>query len=200
MAKSIFFKELEKKINKDIDMVKKAAAKALNSSARKARTAVAKQEAKVLQFKSKKFKKAIQITRATKDNLEAVISFPDTASEPMKDGKKYLMIPLKKGLKDFGQTEIKRDLAIPLLKYANENPHRKKKRVAEPHAFFKLQSGKTGQELIAVRQKNDREKMHWLFAGRKGEDCDFAATVDKVANANLKKDFDRELAKMIEKS
>ena len=196
-----FAKVLDKEIKSQVKDVQKAAAKALNASARKARTAVANQESKTLQFKSKRFKNAIKIQKATRDNLNVTISFPNTASEVERDGKEHLMIPLKSGLKKIGYSKdnIVKGLAPTLLKYANSHPMKTAKRVSNPNAFFKLKSSKTGQDLIAARDKNDRKKMNWLFAGRPGKEPDFLGTVQKTVDKNLNKDFERELKKITDK-
>lgn len=205
MAKTITFdqfnKELLKIVQKEYDNVKRAAAKALNSSARKARTEIAKAEQKTLAFKSKKFKKSIKIEKASKDNLQAVLKIPNTASEVEKDGKTYLMIPSKKGLGNIGYSkeQIKKNLATDLLKYANEHPFKTVRHTTTPHPFFKppnFKVGKTGQVLIAARNKDKRKDMDWLYAGREGKEPDFDKIVNDTVNKNLEKDFTRELNKL----
>lgn len=194
-------KVLEKELNKDINAIKTAAMRALNASARKSRTAVARQEAKTLKFKSKRFAKSIKIKKATKDNLCATVSFPDDASEPVREGKTYLMIPLKSGLKKIGigKSEIEKNMAQPMLKYSESHPRKSKSKVSDPHAFFKLKSKKTGQEMIAVRNQENRKNMNWLFAGCEGKNPDFAKTVKETMDKNLEKDFERELKKLVSK-
>lgn len=190
-------KMLEKELQKDVKAIKTAAMRAINSSARKSRTAVAKQEAKTLHWKSKAFVKSIKIEKATRENLMATVKFPDNASEVDKKGQTYLMVPVKSGLKKIGigKSEIEKDMARPMLKYAESHPLKTSKNVSNPHAFFKLTSKKTGQEMIAVRNTDDRSKMNWLFAGRKGKNPDFVGTVKKTMDKHLEKDFERELAK-----
>lgn len=195
-------KELEKQLKKDVDNVKKAAAKALNASARKARTAIAKQEAKTLGFKTKRFAKSIKINKAQKNNLNAGLVIPNNASEVQKDGKNYLMIPIKGYLKKIGypKDQITRGMANHLLTYANANPRRTKKIVENPHPFFKIFSDKTKQWFIAARQQENRKKMNWLYVGKEGKEPDFLGTIKKVVNENLEKDFERELKKAIDKN
>ena len=201
MGKSLFFEQLNKKIHKDIEMVTRSAAKALNATALKARNAVAKEEEKILQFKSKKFKKSIHIQKATKDKLEAVITWPDKASEVNHNGKTYLMIPLKKGLKNIGYSEnqITRGLAVDLLKYAHENPKRRQRRVENPHAFFNITIPRTGQQTIAARKKENRKEMNWLYAGREGKEPDYESITQKIKDKHLEKDFTRIFNKELEK-
>lgn len=200
MAKSFFF-ELNKKINKDIEMVKRSAAKALNATALKARNAVAKEEEKTLKFKSKRFKKSIYIQKASKDKLEAVLKWPDQASEVNHEGKTYLMIPLKKGLKNIGYSgnQIKRGLAIELLKYAHSNPKRTQRRVENPQAFMKITIPRTGQLAITARKKENRKEMNWLYAGREGKEPDYEEITQKIKDKYLEKDFMRIFNKEMEK-
>lgn len=200
MGKSFFF-ELNKKITKDIETITKSAAKALNATALKARNAVAKEEEKILKFKSKKFKKEIHIQKATKDNLKAVITWPDKASEVNDNGTTYLMIPSKKGLKDagFSENQIKRGFAVELLKYAHENPKRRKRRVEDPHAFFKITIPRTGQKAIAARKKENRKEMNWLYTGREGKEPDYEKIAEKIKDKHLLNDFNRIFTKELEK-
>ena len=190
-------KTLDKQVQKDIKAIKTAAMRALNKAAQKSRTAVANQESKTLKYKSKSFKRAIKIKKATRENLESTISFPDNASEPVRDGKTYLMIPIKGGLKKNGYSKdsITKNMAQSLLKYSEANPKKTTGHTNDPKAFFKLKSSKTGQEMIAARNANDRSKMNWLFAGREGKNPDFMKTVKDTMDKNLEKDFERELKK-----
>lgn len=196
-----FAKVLDKEINNQVKDVQKAAAKALNSSARKARTAVAKLEAKTLGFKTKRFAKAIEIKKATKDDLNATVSFPNNASEVQNNGKTYLMIPIKGNLKKigYGEDDIKRGMANDLLKYAHEHPKRTKKKVEKPQPFFKLKNDKN-QFFISARKEDNRKKMNWFYVGKEGHEPDFVGIVQKTVNENLEKDFERELKKAIDKN
>lgn len=192
-------KELLKVTNKEIDNVKKAMAKAANSTARKIRTEIVKQEKKILKFKNpKRFKNAIKITKATKDNPTAQIKIPDNANEIHQNGKTYLMIPAKSYLKKIGiaPENITKNTAASLLHYAGTHPFKTRRHTTEPKAFFKLESSKTGQKLISARKKESRNKMNWFFAGREGKDLDFEKIIKDVADKNLEKDFERELNKL----
>lgn len=208
MTKTISFnqfgKELEKMIKKDVDNVKRAAAKALNLSARKARTEIAKAEQRQLGFKSKNFKKHIKIEKASKNNLCATLNIPNSASEVTKDGKTFLMIPSKKGLGNIGYSkdQIKKNLASDLLKYADEHPFKTAGHTTTPQPFFKppnFKSSKTGQVLIASRNKEKRKDMDWLYVGREGKEPDFDKIASDAMNKNLEKDFERELNKLTKK-
>lgn len=193
-------KVLEKELEKEVNDVKKAAVKALNSSARKARTAVARLEAKTLGFKSKKFAKKIEIKKATANDLNATVSFPNNASEVNKDGKTYLMIPIKGYLKRIGYDadSITRGLANTLLTYANAHPKKTQKSVSKPSPFFKLMNSKK-QFFISARKEDERKKMNWFYVGKEGKEPDFEGIVKKTADENLEKDFERELKKITDK-
>lgn len=203
--KTVSLKDSGKALEKQIKEIKKdvssAAARALNSSARKSRTAVANLEAKTLGFKSKRFKKAIHVEKATRDNLEAKVIFPDEASEVSHDGKTFLMIPIKGYLKKVGipKASIKKGMANDLLQYSRKNPKKKKGRVKDPQAFFPVYSAKTDQYFITARQKENRKKQNWLYVGRVGKNPDFEAIVNKTVSEHLEEDFERELKKIMEK-
>ena len=73
--------------------------------------------------------------------------------------------------------------------------------VANPKAIL-LESKKTGQTLIARRNKENRKQMDWLYVGIPVADVkkkwDFDEIVRKTDDRNLEKEFSKELKRAME--
>lgn len=198
-----FAKTLEKQLKKDIDSVKRAAARAANLSARKARTEIARQAKKLTQIEDqKKYKKSIKIEKATKNNPIAIMSIPDKGSEIEHNGKTFLMIPSKKGISDYGLNyeKLTKQTGSNLLKYSHKFPKKTKAHTNSPKPFLNIKVARTGQMAIAARKKDNRKKMNWLYLGKEGKNPDYMQIIKDVSKKNLEKDFNRELEKIIKKN
>lgn len=205
-------KTLEKELQKDIKQTKFAASKALNNVAFKARTNLITSYQHNFVVRNTNLPKATTVKKATKENLVAEIEFPkdwmyiNTVGGDKKSEKsKVLMVPIKGGdLKDFRTSsgKIKQgQRPASLLKYHNAHPEKKRKNVENPKAFL-MESQKTGQTLIARRNKDNRKQMDWLYVGvpvaNVKKKWDFNAIVQKTADRNLSKEFEKEFQKAME--
>ena len=205
-------KTLEKALQKDIKQVKFAASKALNNVAFKARTNLITAYQHNFVVRNTNLPKATTVKKATKENLVAEIEFPkdwmyiNTVGGDKKSEKsKVLMVPIKGGdLKDYRTSsgKIKQgQRPASLLKYHNAHPEKKRKNVENPKAFL-IDSKKTGQTLIARRNKDNRKQMDWLYVGvpvaNVKKKWDFNAIVQKTADRNLSKEFEKEFQKAME--
>ena len=205
-------KTLEKELQKDIKQTKFAASKALNNVAFKARTNLITAYQHNFVVRNTNLPKATTVKKATKENLVAEIEFPkdwmyiNTVGGDKKSEKsKMLMVPIKGGdLKDYRTSsgKIKQgQRPASLLKYHNAHPEKKRKNVENPKAFL-MESQKTGQTLIARRNKDNRKQMDWLYVGvpvaNVKKKWDFNAIVQKTADRNLSKEFEKEFQKAME--
>ena len=205
-------KTLEKELQKDIKQTKFAASKALNNVAFKARTNLITSYQHNFVVRNTNLPKATTVKKATKENLVAEIEFPkdwmyiNTVGGDKKSEKsKVLMVPIKGGdLKDYRTSsgKIKQgQRPASLLKYHNAHPEKKRKNVENPKAFL-MESQKTGQTLIARRNKDNRKQMDWLYVGvpvaNIKKKWDFNAIVQKTADRNLSKEFEKEFQKAME--
>ena len=205
-------KTLEKELQKDIKQTKFAASKALNNVAFKARTNLITSYQHNFVVRNTNLPKATTVKKATKENLVAEIEFPkdwmyiNTVGGDKKSEKsKVLMVPIKGGdLKDYRTSsgKIKQgQRPASLLKYHNAHPEKKRKNVENPKAFL-MESQKTGQTLIARRNKDNRKQMDWLYVGvpvaNVKKKWDFNAIVQKTADRNLSKEFEKEFQKAME--
>ena len=205
-------KTLEKELQKDIKQTKFAASKALNNVAFKARTNLITSYQHNFVVRNTNLPKATTVKKVTKENLVAEIDFPkdwmyiNTVGGDKKSEKsKVLMVPIKGGdLKDFRTSsgKIKQgQRPASLLKYHNAHPEKKRKNVENPKAFL-MESQKTGQTLIARRNKDNRKQMDWLYVGvpvaNVKKKWDFNAIVQKTADRNLSKEFEKEFQKAME--
>mgnify|MGYP003495020082 FL=1 len=180
-------KVLEKEIRKDLKQVKFAASVALNNTAFKARSNLIDEYNKSFTVRNTNLPKAVTVEKATKEKLQAKVSFPkDWMYINAKGGKKepehskVLMVPLKNGgLKDYRTQSGKiKQSKKPgnLLKYADSHPLKTRAHVANPHPF--VMNNKNGQTMIAVRDKANRKELKFLYVG--------------VPTANVKKRWDFE--------
>lgn len=205
-------KTLEKELQKDVKQTKFAASKALNNVAFKARTNLITAYQHNFVVRNTNLPKATTVKKATKENLVAEIEFPkdwmyiNTVGGDKKSEKsKVLMVPIKGGdLKDYRTLsgKIKQgQRPASLLKYHNAHPEKKRKNVENPKAFL-IDSKKTGQTLIARRNKDNRKQMDWLYVGvpvaNVKKKWDFNAIVQKTADRNLFKEFEKEFQKAME--
>jgi hypothetical protein len=205
-------KTLEKEIKKEIKQVKFAASVALNNVAFKARSNLIDEYKKSFTVRNTNLPKAVTVKKATKEKLTAEVSFPkdwmyiNTVGGDKKSEKsKVLMVPIKGGdLKDYRTSsgKIKQgQRPAGLLKYHNAHPEKKRQNVANPKAFL-MESQKTGQTLIARRNKDNRKQMDWLYVGvpvaNVKKKWDFNAIVQKTADRNLSKEFEKEFQKAME--
>jgi hypothetical protein len=204
-------KVLENEMNKNVNQVKFAAMKSLNSVAFKARENLISEYKESFIVRNTNLPKAVSIKKATKENLTAEVLFPkDWMYINTKGGKKepeqskVLMVPLKNGdLKDFRMSSGKiKQSKKPgaLLKYADAHPKKTKGHVANPHPF--LLSNKKGQPLIAVRDTYDRSRMKWLYVGVPVAEVkkrwDFEQIVHETAEKELPKEFEKQLKHALE--
>lgn len=204
-------KTLEKEIQKEVKQTKYAAMKALNNVAFKARTNLITAYNHSFIVRNSNLPKAVAVKKATKENLQAEVSFPkDWMYINVKGGKKepehskVLMVPLKNGgLKDYRTQsgkikQTKRPAS--LLNYADTHPKKTKAHVATPHPF--VMRNKKGQTMIAVRDKANRKDMKFLYVGvpvaNVKKRWDFENIVKKTAERNLPKEFEKEFKKAME--
>lgn len=205
-----FMKVLEKEIKNKQKQVKFAATVALNNTAFKARENLIKEYKESFVVRNTNLPKAVAVKKATKENLQAEVSFPkDWMYINTKGGKKepehskVLMVPLKNGgLKDYRTQsgKIKQSKKpVNLLKYADTHPFKTKAHVATPHPF--VLENKKGQTMIAVRDKENRKDMKFLYVGVPTADVkkrwDFEKIVKDTADKELEKEFDAALEKAL---
>ena len=203
-----FMKVLEKEIKNKQKQVKFAATVALNNTAFKARENLIKEYKESFVVRNTNLPKAVAVKKATKENLQAEVSFPkDWMYINTKGGKKepehskVLMVPIKNGgLKDYRTQsgKIKQSKKpVNLLKYADTHPFKTKAHVATPHPF--VLENKKGQTMIAVRDKENRKDMKFLYVGVPTADVkkrwDFEKIVQDTAAKELPKMFDEALKK-----
>lgn len=203
-----FMKVLEKEIKNKQKQVKFAATVALNNTAFKARENLIKEYKESFVVRNTNLPKAVAVKKATKENLQAEVSFPkDWMYINTKGGKKepehskVLMVPIKNGgLKDYRTQsgKIKQSKKpVNLLKYADTHPFKTKAHVATPHPF--VLENKKGQTMIAVRDKENRKDMKFLYVGVPTADVkkrwDFEKIVKDTADKELPKEFDAALKK-----
>lgn len=205
-----FMKVLEKEIKNKQKQVKFAATVALNNTAFKARENLIKEYKESFVVRNTNLPKAVAVKKATKENLQAEVSFPkDWMYINTKGGKKepehskVLMVPIKNGgLKDYRTQsgKIKQSKKpVNLLKYADTHPFKTKAHVAIPHPF--VLENKKGQTMIAVRDKENRKDMKFLYVGVPTADVkkrwDFEKIVKDTAEKELEKEFDAALEKAL---
>lgn len=205
-----FMKVLEKEIKNKQKQVKFAATVALNNTAFKARENLIKEYKESFVVRNTNLPKAVAVKKATKENLQAEVSFPkDWMYINTKGGKKepehskVLMVPIKNGgLKDYRTQSGKiKQSQKPgnLLKYADSHPLKTKAHVATPHPF--VMQNKKGQTMIAVRDKANRKDLKFLYVGVPTADVkkrwDFEKIVQDTAAKELPKMFDEALKKAI---
>lgn len=205
-----FMKVLEKEIKNKQKQVKFAATVALNNTAFKARENLIKEYKESFVVRNTNLPKAVAVKKATKENLQAEVSFPkDWMYINTKGGKKepdhskVLMVPIKNGgLKDYRTQsgKIKQSKKpVNLLKYADTHPFKTKAHVATPHPF--VLENKKGQTMIAVRDKENRKDMKFLYVGVPTADVkkrwDFEKIVKDTADKELEKEFDAALEKAL---
>lgn len=205
-----FMKVLEKEIKNKQKQVKFAATVALNNTAFKARENLIKEYKESFVVRNTNLPKAVAVKKATKENLQAEVSFPkDWMYINTKGGKKepehskVLMVPIKNGgLKDYRTQsgKIKQSKKpVNLLKYADTHPFKTKAHVATPHPF--VLENKKGQTMIAVRDKENRKDMKFLYVGVPTADVkkrwDFEKIVKDTAEKELEKEFDAALEKAL---
>ena len=197
-------KTIEKEVKKDLKQVEYAASVALNNTAFQARANLIDEYNKSFIVRNSNLPKAVTVEKATKEKLVAKVSFPKDwmyinakGGDKKPESAKLLMVPIKGGdLKDFrlSSGKIKRSKKPSgLLKYMDSHPTKKRGRVENPHPFL-ITSKKTGQTLIAVRDKDDRSDMKWLYVGVPVADVkkkwDFDKIVKDTADKELTKNFD----------
>lgn len=203
-------KTLEKEVKKDLKQVKYAASVALNNTAFKARSNLIDEYKKSFTVRNTNLPKAVAVKKATKEKLQAEVSFPkDWMYINAKGGKKepehskVLMVPIKGGgLKDYrtqsGKIKQSKKPAS-LLKYADAHPLKTKAHVATPHPF--VMENKKGQTMIAVRDKANRKNMKFLYVGVPTADVkkrwDFEKIVKDTAEKELEKEFDVAMKKAL---
>lgn len=203
-------KVLEKEIRKDLKQVKFAASVALNNTAFKARSNLIDEYKKSFTVRNTNLPKAVTVEKATKEKLQAKVSFPkDWMYINAKGGKKepehskVLMVPLKNGgLKDYRTQSGKiKQSKKPgnLLKYADSHPLKTRAHVANPHPF--VMNNKKGQTMIAVRDKADRKELKFLYVGVPTADVkkrwDFEKIVQDTAKKELPGQFDAAFKKAL---
>lgn len=205
-------KTLDKEVKKELKQVKYAASVALNNVAFKARENLISEYNKSFVVRNSNLPRAVSVKKATKENLQADISFPKDwmyintkGGEKKSERAKLLMVPIKDGgLKDYRTSsgKIKQSKKpVSLLQYADAHPKKTRGRVANPHAFL-INSKKSGQTLIAVRDKADRGEMKWLYVGVPVGDVkkrwDFEKIVKDTADKELPKEFEKQFKRAME--
>jgi hypothetical protein len=208
-----FGKALEKQIKDCQKQVRYAAMKAVNEVAfKKVKPGLTDEFKNSFVVRNTQLPKHIVIEKATRENPVAKVEFPHdwmylntVGGNKEPENSKVLMVPIKDGgLKDFRTSsgKIKRSMTPgSLLKYADKHPKKTKGSVANPHAFKNIVS-KKGQDLIAIRDKDDRQELKWLYVGvpvaKVMNRWDFQKIVEKIANKELPLEFDKQLKKAIE--
>lgn len=206
-------KVLEKEIRNEVKQTRFAAMKALNEVAFKARGNLIDEYKKSFVVRNTNLPRAITVKKATKENLSAEVAFPKdwmyittVGGDKKPEKSKLLMVPIKDGdLKDYRTSsgKIKQSKKpAALLKYHNAHPDKPKGKgrgkVANPHPFL-ITSKKTGQTLIAVRDKQNRGEMKWLYVGVPVGDVkkrwDFENIVKETAEKELPKEFEKQFKK-----
>lgn len=205
-------KTLDKEVKKELKQVKYAASVALNNVAFKARENLISEYNKSFVVRNSNLPRAVSVKKATKENLQADISFPKdwmyintVGGKKNPERAKVLMVPLKGGgLKDYRTSsgKIKQSKKpASLLQYANAHPTKTKKSVKTPHPFV-LESKKRGQTIIAVRDKANRKKMNWLYVGvpvaEVKKKWDFEKIVKDTADKELPKEFEKQFKRAME--
>lgn len=203
-------KVLEKEIRKDLKQVKFAASVALNNTAFKARSNLIDEYKKSFTVRNTNLPKAVTVEKATKEKLQAKVSFPkDWMYINAKGGKKepehskVLMVPLKNGgLKDYRTQSGKiKQSKKPgnLLKYADSHPLKTRANVANPHPF--VMNNKKDQTMIAVRDKSNRKELKFLYVGVPAANVkkrwDFEKIVQDTAKKELPGQFDAAFKKAL---
>lgn len=203
-------KTLEKEIKKEVKQAKYAAMKALNNVAFKARENLINEYNNSFVVRNSNLPRAVSVKKATKENLKAEVSFPKdwmyintVGGKKKPERAKVLMVPLKNGgLKDYRTSsgKIKQSKKpASLLQYADAHPKKTKKRVANPHPFL-MTSKKTGQPLIAVRDKADRGEMKWLYVGVPVADVKKKWDFDKIVKDTVEKELPKEFEKQFKRA
>lgn len=202
-------KILQKELNKELKQVKYAASVALNNVAFKARANLISEYNKSFVVRNSNLPRAVSVKKATKENLQAEVSFPKdwmyintTGGKKSPENSKVLMVPLKNGdLKDYRTSsgKIKQSKKpASLLKYADAHPTKTKKHVANPHPF--VMKNKKGQTLIAVRDKADRKDMKWLYVGVPVADVKKKWNFEKIVKDTAEKELPQEFEKQFKRA
>ena len=205
-------KVLEKEIRNEVKQTKFAASVALNNVAFKARSNLIDEYNKSFTVRNTNLPKAVTVKKATKENLSAEVAFPKdwmyintVGGEKKPENSKLLMVPINGGdLKDYRTSsgKIKQSKKPSnLLKYMDSHPTKTKGRVTNPHPFL-ISSKRSGQTLIAVRDKENREDMKWLYVGvpvgNVKQRWDFENIVKDTAEKELPKEFEKQFKKAVE--
>lgn len=203
-------KTLEKEIRKNVKQAKFAAVGAINKCAFDSQKALRGAYAHSFHVRNKSLPRKIEVTKATKENPVAVVALTAPNTEFMEihttggiakpTRSKAMAIP-DKSIQEPGRTatgRMKESLKPSnLLKYADAHPTKKRKKVANPHAFKMVT--KNGDVVVARRNKADRSKIDWLYREEKEAKIkkrwDFKGVVQKVVDRRMKKYFDYYLDK-----
>lgn len=203
-----FGKALENEIKKNVKQMKFAAMNAVNDVAfTKVKPALTSEFKKSFVVRNTKLPNHIVIEKATREKSVAKVTFPHdwmylnaTGGDKKPERSKVLMVPIKNGgLKDFrtssGKIKTSKKAAV-LLNYADSHPKKTKAHVSTPHAFKNIKS-RHGQDLIAIRDKNNRKEINWLYVGvpvaKVMKKWDFDEIVRKIALKELPLEFDKQL-------
>ncbi len=205
-------KTLEKEVKKEIKQVKFAAVGAVNKCAFDSQKALRGTYSRAFHVRNKNLPRKIEVTKATKEKPVAVVALnaPNTefmeihttggVSKPTKS--KAMSIP-DKSIQEPGRTatgRMKQSLKPSnLLKYADAHPSKRRKTVANPHAFKMTTKG--GSVVVARRNKADRSKMDWLYREEKEakikKSWDFKGIVQKVVERRMGRYFEECLKKAL---
>lgn len=205
-------KNLQKEAANELKQIKYAASNALNKIAFVSQRKLKEEYTKNFKVRNKTLPRKIEVTKATKQNLEAKIALnaPNTGfmeihttggiSKPTKS--KHLAVP-GESIQEKGRTgtgKMKQSLRpAQLLKYANMHPKKRRNKVANPHAFL---VNKNGKILIGRRLKDNRKKTEWLYLqilqAKEEKRWAFKEIVKSIADLNLAKEFEQQLKRALE--
>lgn len=205
-------KTLEKEIRNEVKQTKFAAMKALNEVAFKARNELMREYPKSFTVRNKNLPKAVSVKKATKDKLEAEISFPKdwmylntVGGEKKPENSKSLAFAgseIDNGLR-LSSGKIKQSKKpARLLKFADAHPHRSKggKNGKQPHAFKTV--GKHGYQVIGIRENAGSRNVKWLYSlqdeAKIEKKWDFENIVKETAEKELPKEFEKQFKKAME--
>lgn len=205
-------KTLEKEIRNEVKQTKFAASVALNNVAFKARNELMREYPKSFTVRNKNLPKAVAVKKATKEKLEAEVSFPKdwmylntVGGEKKPENSKSLAFAGSEidngGRLSSGKIKQSQKPG-QLLKYADAHPNRTKggKGGKKPRAFKTV--GKHGYQVIGIRENSGSRDVKWLYSlqdeAKIEKKWDFGGIVKDLAEKELPKEFEKQFKKAME--
>lgn len=206
-------KTIEKELKKDVKQVEFAAMKTLNNVAFKARENLMGGYSKSFTVRNKNLPKAVAVKKATKENLEAEVSFPKDwmllntiGGEKRPENSKSLAFAgseIDKGSRLSSGKIKKSQKPAQLLKFADNHPNRTKggkNGSKRPHAFKTI--GKHGYPVVGIRESSGSRETKWLYSlqtkAKIEKKWDFEKIVNDTAEKEIEKEFDKQLVCALE--